>query len=517
MTAAALLSPWLALGLLLWPQSRRLGLALAAGAALPALLLALAPTAISPVNLGPLSFGADSLGRAFLMFSALIWWLAGLFAAAWMRGRPDRLPFTAAWLTTLAGSIGLLLAQDLMSFYVCFAIASLAAWGLVLAGEDPSRSRPAARIYLTLMAISEVALLTGIAAAATVDGLAFGSLAPSGAGGLSLLAFGLGFAIKLGVLGVHLWLPPAHSAAPLPASAVLSAVLIKAGLLGWLRVAPADTAALEPWAWPVALLGFGAVFYGALMGITRDHPKEVLAFSTVSQVGLLLVAVALSMLSDAFDAEGLAFLAGHHALAKAAAFLSLGLLATAAGGLRTGVLLGLAAAGLVLIGTPFTSGAVAKSVLEAGLVASGWADTLAMALTLSALATTLLMLRFGVLALGYRTTRTQSAGLWLPWMLLLISMLLAPWWLPGTRGPSSISLGQIWPALLALAIGLGMMRLRLPVPRLTGFVDATRDGLPAVHPSRLVHIERWLLRWANVGRMLLLLALVMLSLVFLDA
>lgn len=513
MTAAALLTPWLVLALLLWPRSRRLGLALAAWAALPALLLALMPGAIPPVHLGPLGFEADALGRAFLLFSALIWWLAGLFGASWMRGRPDRLPFTAAWLTTLGGSVGLLLAQDLLSLYVCFALASLAAWGLVLAGEDARRSRLAARLYLTLMAIAEVALLTGIAAAATVDGLDFGSLNASGAGGLALTAFALGFAIKLGVLGVHLWLPPAHAAAPLPASAVLSAVLVKAGLFGWLRLLPADPTGLDTWATAVLVLGFAAVFYGALMGVTRDHPKQVLAFSTVSQVGLLLAAVALGSLDD----RTVALLAGHHALAKAAAFLGLGVLASASGGLRPVVLLGLAAAALVLIGVPFTSGAFAKAILEAELNAGGWSGTFKLALTFSATATTLLMLRFGVLALGYGTTRTLTAGLWLPWTLLLMSMLLAPWWLPGARGPASLSLGQVWPVLLGLAIGYGAMRVTWPLPRLDRVVSPVLHRLTTLRLSRIAHAERWLLRWTNVGRMLLLLALGLLGLLFLGA
>lgn len=517
MIATVLLSPWLALTLLLWPRSRGLGLTLAAWAALPALLLALEPGEVPSVNFGPLGFEADALGRAFLLFSALIWWLAGLFAASWMHGRPDRLPFTVAWLTTLGGSIGLLLASDLLSFYVCFAIASLAAWGLVLAGEHPDRSRPAARIYLALMAIAEVALLTGIAAAATVEGLAFGSLAPAGAGNLALAAFALGFAIKLGVLGVHFWLPPAHAAAPLPASAVLSAVLVKAGLFGWLRVSPADPTALEPWAWALAGLGFMAVFYGALVGLTRNHPKEVLAFSTVSQVGLLLVAVALSLSGAVIDRESLAFLASHHALAKAAAFVGLGMLATASGGFRIGVLLGLAAAGLVLIGAPFTSGAVAKSVLEAGLAASGWPGAFAMALTFSGAATTLLMLRFGVLALDYPSTRTLNAGLGWPWTLLLAAMLLAPWWLPTAPGMVSIHAGQVWPMLLALALGYGLMHFKPPVPRLSRLVSAIRTRLPVVHPSRILNAERRLLRWKSVGRMLLLLALGLLGLVFFDA
>ncbi len=512
MTAAALLAPWLVLGLLLWPHSRQLGARLTAWAPLPALLLALLPGVDDRISLGLLDFGADALGRDFLLFVALIWWLAGLFAASWMRDRAERLPFAAFWLTTLAGSLGLLLAQNLVSLYVCFAIASLAAWGLVLAGEDPRRTRPAARVYLTLMALAEVALLTGIAAAATVDGMAFGSLAVEGAGGLALAAFAFGFAIKLGVLGVHFWLPPAHAAAPLPASAVLSAVLVKAGLFGWLRIVPPEPTALDGLSLAVIVLGFVAVFYGAVSGITRDHPKQVLAFSTVSQMGLLLVAVGLGTLAD----QTLALLAGHHALAKATAFLGLGLLASASGQPRTCILMGLFATALVLIGVPFTSGAVAKTVLESALHAGDEAPIFTLALALSATATTLLMLRFGILALGHTSTRTLIAGLWLPWGLLVVAMLLSPWWLPGAPGTASVSLGQIWPLLLGLMIGLPAMRIASALPhpgRVVGRLDAL---VPPLRPSRVVHLERRLLRWANVGALLLLLALGMLALVFFE-
>lgn len=512
MTAAALLAPWLVLMLLLWPRSRRLGEVLTAWAALPALLLALVPGVDPRIGLGPLDFGADALGRAFLLFVALIWWLAGLFAASWLRARPERLPFAGFWLTTLAGSVGLLLAQNLLSLYVCFAIASLAAWGLVLTGEDPLRTRPAARIYLTLMALAEVALLTGIAAAATVDSLAFGSLTYEGAGGLALAAFAFGFAIKLGVLGVHFWLPPAHAAAPLPASAVLSAVLVKAGLFGWLRLAPPESSALETSSLAVVLLGFTAVFYGVLVGVTRDHPKQVLAFSTVSQVGLLLVAVGVGTLDD----QTLALLAGHHALAKAAAFLGLGLLASASGLPRNVIMTGLVATALVLIGAPLTSGALAKALLEGGLEAGGWAPAFSLALALSATATTLLMLRFGLLALRHPSTRTLQAGLWLPWSLLITAMLLATWWLPGAVGPARVEFGQIWPLLLGLGIGVAALRLAPAYPHPGTIVGRLGMRLLPLRPSRIVHLERRLLRWANVGALLLLLALGMLGLVFFE-
>lgn len=514
----ALLSPWLVLLLLWLPPTRGLGRYGTAWAALPALLLALVtPVDAVSQSFGPLRFSVDELGRSFLLFSSLVWWAVGLFTPAWMAQQREPLRFSAILTLTLAGSIGLILAADLLTFYVCFALASLAAWGLVLAGPRTLATRHAGRTYLLMMVIAELALLTGIAAAAIVDGLAFRSLTPAGNGGLALASLAVGFAIKLGVLGVHFWLPPAHATAPLPASAVLSGVLIKAGLLGWLRVAPQEPDTLQVWSWPLILLGLLASLYAALIGSLQAHPKRVLAYSTVSQVGLIMVALALTLMAEGtLTATTVTFLAGHHALAKAAAFLGLGLLMIAPAPQRLAVLIGLGSICGVLIGLPWTSGAMAKALLTDGLQQQGaeWAIWL---LTLSSITTTCLLLRFLLLAWQQPQTERSATGRTMPMLAfaaLLTATLFAPCWL--ASGPISVSLDQIWPAAVGIALAGLCARLgKWPAARgRGGFAHVFSGLLP--RPSAFTRFERHLLRWRNMGRLMLLLALALAGLLALD-
>ena len=94
---------------------------------------------------------------------------------------------------------------------------------------------------------------------------------------------------------MHVWLPLAYKAAPTPASAVLSGAMINAGLLGWLRFMPLGLEALPQWSVVVLAAGFGAAFYGVLVGLFQEEPKTVLAYSSISQMGLMTVGVGIGL------------------------------------------------------------------------------------------------------------------------------------------------------------------------------------------------------------------------------
>src|SRR5690606_19328303 len=143
-------------------------------------------------------------------------------------------------------------------------------------------------LYLALAILSEVLLLLGFAMLAvpapgtslTIDHvLAAWHTAP-----LRDLTLGLlvaGFGLKMGLLPLHVWLPIAHPAAPMPASAVLSGAIVKAGVIGMIRFLPDDV--LPGWGGMLLALGFATAFYGVAVGVTQRNPKTVLAYSTVSQ------------------------------------------------------------------------------------------------------------------------------------------------------------------------------------------------------------------------------------------
>ena len=113
----------------------------------------------------------------------------------------------------------------------------------------------------------------------------------------------LGLGVKAGVIGLHVWLPLAHPVAPAPASAVLSGAMIKAGLLGWLTVLPLGMESLSPammqFGNVVLVAGFAAAFGAALYGIWQSHPKAILAYSSISQMGMLTaLAIVMALIID---------------------------------------------------------------------------------------------------------------------------------------------------------------------------------------------------------------------------
>lgn len=219
------------------PRSREAALQFAPWAPLPALVLALAarePLWLDlPDVLTGLQLGVDDTGRVFLLFTSLIWLAAGWYARGWLADDPRRARFTAFFLLTQAGNLGACLALDAAGFYAFYALMSFAAYGLI-AHDNDAAARRAGRVYLVLAVAGEMLILSGLL-------LALG-LAPDHPWAVACLL--LGFGVKVGLPLLHVSLPLAYVAAPIPAAAVLAGAMIKAGLLGWMRFLPLGDAAL---------------------------------------------------------------------------------------------------------------------------------------------------------------------------------------------------------------------------------------------------------------------------------
>lgn len=353
-------------------------------------------------------WGLDPTGRVFLGFTAGVWLAAGSYARSYLAADRDRGSFDLCWLLALAGNLGLIVALDAISFLLCFALMSIAAYGLIIHDRKPASLR-AGRIYILMAVFAEIVLFWGALIAVLETGSLLleaihRQLVHTPHRGLSVGLLLLGFGIKLGIMPVHVWLPLAHPAAPTPASAVLSGAMIKAGLLGWMRFLPPGEAALYDWGAAVSAIGLVTAFAGALIGLPQRDAKAALAYSSVSQMGLVgaLFGVAL-MAPAAQGATGAALVlfAVHHGVAKAALFLGVGA-AGAAGSPRERAL---AAAGLLvgagsLAGLPLTLGFAAKSALKAAgeTAPEPWATVLAWLLPLTGVTTALLLGRFLYLA-----------------------------------------------------------------------------------------------------------------------
>ncbi|MGE0593959.1 MAG: complex I subunit 5 family protein [Vicinamibacterales bacterium] len=446
-------------------------------AAAPALALALLATPGEPSGISWLLLGAhvgiDDTGRVFLLFSAVLWLASGLYARHTMAGGPRPHRFFALFLATMAGNLGVIVAADAVTFYLCFALMSFASYGLVVHAGDPEALR-AGRVYMAFVIVGEVLLFLGMVGLAGLGGATEFSalrdmLSRPSAAGVPLALIVAGLAVKTAAFPLHMWLPLAHRAAPPAGSAVLSGTVIKAGLLGWLRFLPLGTITLPALGMVCLVGGLFTAFWGVLVGVTQKDPKGVLGYSSISQMGLITTGVGMGLLAPAawpLLLPAICLYAFHHALAKAALFLGTGI---ASGYAVTAPRRGLLAAGIVvsalaLAGAPFTSGAAAKVALKAGFDDAPLSPALLEGLlSLAAVGTTLLLLRFLALLWAKHTAgwfdEPAPAGALIPCLALAIgtaSVWFVPWMGFADSARQSVAATYLWsttwPVLLGAAL-----------------------------------------------------------------
>ena len=485
--AAALALPWL----------RGIAAAAVPLAALPAVAAALTvpvPVAYAePWLLLGAHAGLTETGRVFLLFTGVLWLLAGFAASAGTPADPGRTGFLACFLLAMSGNLGLLVALDVFSFYAFFAVMSFASYGLVIHGRTQANIF-AARVYIAFVVAGELALFAGLALAAqTAETTLLAELRTAELSTAALVLLILGLGVKLGAAPLHLWLPLAHTAAPAPASAVLSGTMIKAGLFGMLAVLPLGLRALPEFGMALICAGMLSVALAAVIGVTQRNPKTVLAYSSVGQMGVVAAAIGAGLLvPEAWPLLGpaLVLLAAHHALAKGALFLGVGAFAAAPRGRRRSlVALALAVPALALAGAPWTSGSAAKAALADGLalVPTGWGTALGGALILGSLATTLLMLRFAWVLPAYAPNAAPAgaaARRTLPALAAtaLSAGLLAVWPFALPAVPAIDPVKAALPVLGGLALGAGVAgalrlgRIRIgEIPAAEGLALVSRD------------------------------------------
>ncbi len=235
--------------------------------------------------------------------------------------------FHALVLVNLGGLNGFAVAGDLFNLFVFMELLSVSAYALVAAGRAPG-SALAALKYLLPGAVSSLLVLFSI-------GIVFaltGSLNMADAGSrlaaadaqaatmLAVAAFAAGFMVKAALFPLHFWLPDAHSVAPGPVSALLSALVIKVGVIGLLRAGLLFGEAAAPALGQVlTLLGAVAIVAGAVAATVQRELKRLLAYSTVSNVGY--IALGLGLATTASVAGSLVHVA-YHGVTKAGVFLA---------------------------------------------------------------------------------------------------------------------------------------------------------------------------------------------------
>ncbi|WP_097462208.1 hydrogenase 4 subunit B [Mangrovitalea sediminis] len=264
----------------------------------------------------------DALSAFFSLLLGLVTLPAALYGFGYCREYDqDAQRRTPLYIFTglfVGGMQLLLLADDAFSFMIAWETMSLASYFLVAFHHQRADARRAAFLYLLMAQAGGLAIL-----------LAFGVLATFGHGydftamrlaalppGWAALAFALafiGFGTKAGLVPLHIWLPEAHPVAPSHISALLSGVIVKMALYGFIRVT-FDLIGNVQWQWGVAVLLAGAVtaLYGVLYALVQSDFKRLLAYSTIENIGIIFLALGLSII----------YLGSGHPLLGALAFVA---------------------------------------------------------------------------------------------------------------------------------------------------------------------------------------------------
>ncbi len=347
---------------------------------------------LSVTDIVAVQFKVDDLSRLFSGLIVLMWLLSGVFSFSYMHHETGHRQYYCFFLISQGALLGLAYAGNYITLYLCFEWMTLMTTPLVLHSATREANRAAGQYLLYSVAGASLGLLGiplllryGVTLTFTPGGV----LDPAALAGhenvvrfFSCLVL-LGFGAKAGLYPLFAWLPAAHPVAPAPASAVLSGVITKAGVLAILRVLYyAIGPELLAGTWVQYLLLWVAlctVLMGSTLALKEKLLKKRLAYSTVSQVSYILFGL---FLLDKTAMTGALIHVAAHSVCKNALFLSAGAIIFQTGKTEAGQLRGLgkempvvfwcfALAALGLIGIPPFFGFLSKWYLCLGALESG--------------------------------------------------------------------------------------------------------------------------------------------------
>ena len=428
----------------------------------------------------PMHMRLDALAGFFLLVIGLLLSAVALYSLGYLRQLADRRKLTTLYIFLplfITGMQGVALADDAYTFMIFWELMSVSSYFLVTFDHEQETNRKAGFLYLlmahlgALLILASFAVLYAAGGSFEFDTMRVAPLTPLWASVAFLLALG-GFGMKAGLIPLHAWLPEAHPAAPSNVSALMSGVMIKLAIFGFLRVVW-DLVGLEHTAWwwggLVLAAGSSSAVGGVMLALQQHDLKRLLAYHSVENIGIIAIGLGLGMIFAHYHYPRLAALGLvaalyhtlNHALFKGLLFMGSGAVMHATHSCDMSRLGGLIrrmprTAGLFLIGCisisalpPFNGFVSEWLTFQAALMAPQLQGTLlsalipfsaAMLALAGALAAACFVKVFGVVFQG--TARSQAAndarevnnwmqlGMAVPAALCLLLGILPVWILP---------------------------------------------------------------------------------------
>ncbi len=290
----------------------------------------------------PWQVRVDALAGLFLLLIGLLTTAVALYGPGYVRefeyGRDSLAALGGFTGLFVAGMLLVVLADDAFMFMVAWELMSLSSYFLVAFQHENAANRRASFLYLLMAHVGALCILLGFGVLAgfgngfSFDAMRTAPLSSTWASVAFVLAF-IGFGMKAGLVPIHVWLPEAHPVAPSHISALMSGVMLKVAVYGFIRFC-FDLVGDIQWGWGVAVLLVGSVsaLMGVLYALMQHNLKRLLAYHSVENIGIIFIGLGLAML---FKGTGHPLLAAlglvaalyhtlNHALFKGLLFLGAG-------------------------------------------------------------------------------------------------------------------------------------------------------------------------------------------------
>ncbi|KYH28682.1 MULTISPECIES: complex I subunit 5 family protein [Clostridium] len=239
----------------------------------------------------------DVFRYIFVWLASMVWFLTTIYSTQYLISYKNRNRYYLFFMLTLWSTIGIFISENILNLFTFFEIMSLTSYALVIHDED-DYSHEAGDTYIVMAVSGGLILLMGLfllydyTKTLSITEL---QVACQSLGNIKYLISTLiiiGFGVKAGMVPLHVWLPKAHPAAPAPASAILSGILLKTGIFGiiiTMEIMGGDFII----ALVILVLGFINMFLGGLLAMFQRNIKRILAYSSMSQIGYILIGIGL--------------------------------------------------------------------------------------------------------------------------------------------------------------------------------------------------------------------------------